>query len=237
MTRKLLIRSALWLSLLCPVTVSAQTLLYTLKEGEKIIMDDEHRLLSWNKTFYHLLFTERANGKYAIFNGKEFGPYDDISFWESNSSLLDWAVKKGDSWYQLILDKGLLLGPYDEVIDVYRNSHPTNPALDAKHYGFRARKGKQWFVIIDGKQLGPYPEPDQGRPQFSADGTNWLISYYDTTKHNTRVITAKQAFSTENRIYDASFWNNKLQLNTVATKGSLVFVSDSIKIRDRKSVV
>ena len=92
--------------------VYGQQLVYTLKPGEKVTMENEHRLLAFNNAFYHLLFTGRGDQKYVIFNGKEFGPFKEISFSESAVSLLDWAVQKEDGWYQLILDKGVVHGPY-----------------------------------------------------------------------------------------------------------------------------
>ena len=212
--------------------VYGQQLVYTLKPGEKVIMENEHRLLAFNNAFYHLLFTGRGDQKYVIFNGKEFGQFKEISFSESAVSLLDWAVQKEDGWYQLILDKGVVHGPYEWVSDVFRNENPTLPSSDHRHYGFRASRGAQYFVVIDGKELGPYPEVDQGTPVFSEDGTNWAFSYWDEQSKTSVVVSARSTFKTHKAGY-MNFWKNELRMVGNAPGGSFVYRthSDSITLK------
>lgn len=146
------------------------TLVYTLKDNERIIYLSEHRLLASHTGVGHLLFLERPTGYFILFNGKEFGPYQDVEFSESKASLFDWAVSRNGKWYQLILDQGLLAGPYDNVVDVYRpeadlQSYLGNTIAN-NHFGFRAQKGKLWYINVNNKEYGPYKEDDWGTPYF-----------------------------------------------------------------------
>ncbi len=171
------------------------TLVYTLKENERIIYLSEHRLLVTNTGIGHLLFLSRTTGNFILFNGKEYGPYEAIGFQESNASLLDWAVMQGGKWYQLILDKAALLGPYDYVVDVYRsyeNGYSYNSIYyTGSHYGFRARRGKDWFTIVDGKSYGPYAEePTNGIPSFQSNGET-VFAYLQDYDYNSTTRTYK----------------------------------------------
>lgn len=170
-------------------------LVYTLKENERIIYLGEHRLLVTNTGIGHLLFLSRANGYFILFNGKEYGPYESIGFTESAASLMDWAVSQGGKWFQLILDKGIQLGPYDNVVDVYR-SYEYGDAYrgtdyTGNHYGFRARKGKEWYSVIDGKPYGPYiNEPGNGMPHFNYTGGT-LRAYLQDYDYDSNTATYK----------------------------------------------
>lgn len=156
------------------------TLVYTLKDNERIIYLTEHRLLASHTGVGHLLFLERPAGYFILFNGKEFGPFQDIQLSESQSSLFDWAVSRSGKWYQLILEQGLLVGPYDEVIDVYRLGFDPDDYLGAtianNYFGFRAQKGKLWYVNVNNKEYGPYKQDDWGTPYFyNRDG--FIMAY------------------------------------------------------------
>lgn len=147
------------------------TLLYTLKENERIVMVTEHRLLVSNTNIGHLLFLSRPSGYFVLYNNREFGPFETLAFSESQVSLMDWAVKQKGKWYQLLLDKGQMIGPYDETVDIYRSTefYEAYKGTDytGEHYGFRARSGNNWYTIIDGKPYGPYKkEPAMGIPHF-----------------------------------------------------------------------
>ena len=164
---------------------SDSSALYTLKENERIIYRDEHRLLIGNNRIAHLLFLQRPTGHFILYDGKEFGPFELVGFTESNSSLFDWAVKSNGKWYQLVLDRQKLYGPYDGVVDVYRSYEfsPPNPdALPGAHFGFRASRQGAWFANIDGKEYGPYKELDIGTPFFvTNNGTVRAYLKYDYT--------------------------------------------------------
>jgi hypothetical protein len=169
-------------------------LVYTLKENERIIYLSEHRLLV-TTGIGHLLFLSRASGYFILFNGKEYGPYESIGFRESAASLLDWAVSQGGKWYQLILDKGVLLGPYDNVVDVYRSYEygevNRGTEYSGDHYGFRALKGKEWFTIVDGKSYGPYTkEPGNGMPHFNHTGGT-IRAYLQDYDYDSKTATYK----------------------------------------------
>lgn len=159
------------------------TLVYTLKDNERIIYLSEHRLLISNTGVGHLLFIQRPAGYFILFNKKEFGPYQDIQFSESNSSLFDWAVSSNGKWYQLILDHGLLLGPYEYVVDVYRpifDSHDNSGAtIENSYFGFRAQRGKSWYVNVNGKEYGPYKEDNFGTPYF-VNKNGFVMAYTDS---------------------------------------------------------
>lgn len=146
-------------------------LLYTLKENERIVMVTEHRLLVSNTGIGHLLFLSRPAGYFILYNGREFGPFETLSFRESNVSLMDWAVRQKGKWYQLLLDKGLLIGPYDDVVDLYRSGEFYDffkgTDYSGNHWGFRARRGEQWYSIVNGKEYGPYKDIDMGTPHFA----------------------------------------------------------------------
>jgi len=168
------------LSLKMHAQASDSTLLYALKENERIVYRDEHRLLMGNNRIAHLLFLQRPSGYFILFDKKEFGPYELIGFTESNSSLYDWAVKSNGQWYQLVLDREKLFGPYESVVDVYR-SYELQP-LPGAHFGFRGFKNGSWYANIDGKEYGPYRDLDIGTPFFvNNNGTVRAYLKYDYT--------------------------------------------------------
>jgi hypothetical protein len=184
------------------------TLLYMLKENERVIYRDENRLLIQNTRLAHLMFLQRPSGFFILYGGKEFGPYKAIQFSESNPSLFDWAVSKDGKWYQLVLDKGLLLGPYDEVVDVYRSSSRGIPGLtwnDAygDHFGFRFKKNDQWYVNINGMEKGPWRDLGQGYPAFHETPAG-LYAFYGNYNMKDSVLVDKTVVPART----ANFWNS-----------------------------
>jgi hypothetical protein len=148
----------------------SEKLVYTISKGEKIIIKDEHGLLISNNTAHHILFLEKDSMKYIVYDDKKYGPFEEIIEYESATSLLDWAVKKNGKWYQLVLDYDKLVGPFDAVVDVYRD-------ISGSHFGFRAKKDTSWYVVIDNATYGPYSDVESGFPNFSNNGDNWVFEY------------------------------------------------------------
>jgi len=97
-----------------------------------------------------LLFTE---GWFLNLDGKEMGPYDEISYTSDNftfspdSNHFACKVLK-DRKYFIILDEEEK-GPYDYVGELIFSP-------DSNHFAYEAEKEGKRFVILNGKEIGPY---------------------------------------------------------------------------------
>jgi hypothetical protein len=148
-----------------------QKLIYELQPDERIIMGNEHMLAVRNGTAHYILFLQKDSMKYIVFDEKKYGPFEYIEDWKPTVNMFNWAVKKDDKWYQLILDYDLLLGPYDEVGTVARDEK-------MKNFAFKARIDTTNFIIMNNQLLGPDENMvEMETPDFSPEGNNYSFLY------------------------------------------------------------
>jgi hypothetical protein len=128
------------------------TNLYTLKEGEQIMFEDEHSLRMYNKESTSIIFTKRAAGHYFIYNGKENGPYDTIHYpgmydYEKHGRF-SFTYENGGKQYCNI--NGKSFGPYHELGGI-----TVIPSAYSFNY---QREDKKWMLHINGKEHGPFDQ-------------------------------------------------------------------------------
>lgn len=122
----------------------------------------------------------RDGGEYAIVNGEEFGPYDQIYYVRVSSEGSNWgaAVAVGGRQYAVI--NGRKYGPFEPASDL-GSKYP----LTHTEIGF-SRKRNAWAVfggrhtekerlIVNGVSYGPYDYIDWFR--WSDEGDLWYYNY------------------------------------------------------------
>ncbi len=139
------------------------TLVYEIKENEKVIHQNEHRMSFAGGKQGYLLFTERYENEdtnqYMVRNGVESGPYDGIYdpevAWNYSETGFYWFVfyKDGKSYMNM---NGTSYGPYDEIGPRGGWYHPI--IEEDGQFIFTFARGDKSGYNVNGKEYGPYDE-------------------------------------------------------------------------------
>ena len=188
-------------------------LIYQIKDNEKIIHQDEHRIGLNGKGKEYILFVERyENGDtnhYMIKNGEEHGPYDhifdpEISHYYYQKDFYHFVYHKDDMRY--LNWNGKIYGPYEELGPRGGWYHFVSEGEDNLLFTFR--RGEDYFANVNGTEYGPYDKIMQYYTTYSRDmkiseNGDFIFQYEKDEKHY---------FNVSGKVYgpaeDFSSWRN-----------------------------
>ncbi len=171
-------------------TTYKQKLIFEFDTAKQQIAYMENYLCAYNNVSYQCLVIKSEKKYFVIFNGKKWGPFDEIDLKPKNA--IAWTVKKENQYYKLIPSHNKIEGPYQELGNCPNDAIDISFSKNLKHYGYRAKKKNEWFVIIDGKEYGPYAQVPEQYPIFSEKGNNWYFEYVPTTIINSEKFVTEE---------------------------------------------
>ncbi|MFN5208850.1 MAG: hypothetical protein ACK5D8_05100 [Bacteroidota bacterium] len=195
-----------------------QKLVYTLDTAKEQIKYGESHLYAYNNVSCQGLVVESGENEFLIFNGKKWGPFDKIDTRWTNG--IAWTVKKENKYYMLIPIYDKIEGPYQELGTFDYGGTFISSTKNMKHYGYRAKKKDEWFVIIDGKEFGPYAQVQKQYPIFSEEGNNWCFEYDPITVINSEKFVTEEG--KQYKLADKYFMFKKGPIVFKAMSGNII---------------
>jgi hypothetical protein len=174
-------------------------------------------------------FIASSAGKFLVVIDGEEGPLFDsvasLRFTAAGRALYV-ALREG-KWFAVV--DGVPHGPYDELRSLSRPSGDEDPAptveafevsADGSRVGFVAKRGEEWFAVVDGEEHGPYERcvglalsPEGSRMAFLASrGDGWFM-----------VVDGEERPG--NTLESLSFSPDGKRLGTVARRGEKRFAA------------
>ncbi len=152
---------------------------YHAKDGEDwIVFVDDKKYVGRSSPLFspdskRFLFQAKRDGKeYLVVDGKAHKAYDylferTVLFSNNSASVAYVAATKAGDFF--VVQNG-------KAGKAYKSIQTKTPSLsvDGKHLAYIVSKGMQYYVVADGKEVGPYSNV-KGRPVWNADGSRWAI--------------------------------------------------------------
>lgn len=153
--------------------------IYGARVGERWIVfehgkSDPDKCPKWNRVLEngfsfsgngaHMAYVAKREGWYVVADGKENGPYEDLTslpVYSKNGNRLVYGIRQGNQ--QMIVDNGQP-GPVFEGVGVVAVSQ------DGKRLAYCAQQDGRQFVVVDGKRGDLYGGIFGESLQFSTDG-------------------------------------------------------------------
>ena len=120
----------------------------------------------------------RGGRWFALFGGREYGPYDDIGktspLVSPDSAGIAYTARVRNEWF-VVRDGERIGGPYEGF-------SPGGPVFspDSRKVGYVIKRGQQWAAAVNGDEFPPYPTITQRSWVFSPDSES--LAYVAATR-------------------------------------------------------
>ncbi len=119
------------------------------------------------KPDFLILAQEQDDRHYAIVHGKSYGPYREMGEMSFTLDGSHWGIFIKRDGEELLLMDGKEYGPC---------KFSTFPFYSDRSAGFAFEKGGRPYLMINGREHGPFPGPVVGSPLFYNHGKKWIYT-------------------------------------------------------------
>ena len=160
--------------------------IFTLYKNESLIGDVY--FLSLKKEINHEKIAYKINKNnewYYTIEGKKYGPYLSMDNFKYSDDGTNWGFSAAEKDYYnwSVIFKSVRYGPYKYASSPQFSS-------DGRSFGFKAQKDDGDYLIINGKEFGPFMKVTF--PAISKEKGNWAYSYLKDTGWFVRLSTGKE---------------------------------------------